>query len=240
MNIYFFFSKILSPFLLFSNLLIFLLIILFFYKKRFKKIFYLFFTLFILIGLFPIGKFLELEILHKDFYNKKIIDNFDAILVLGGDENRIIQAVSIIKEYENVKLIFAGGNSFLIKDKEENENDRFKKLVENILIDEEFYTLKSSRNTIENLAKFKKFNSEKKFNKVVLLTSQFHMKRSLIIAKKMGLNIYPYYWEKEWVYNISVINYFQSFSFVKNIRSFDVFFKEMIGILSLNFIDLKK
>ena len=239
MDIYFYLSKILSPFLLFSNLLIILLIISFIYKKKFKKIFYFFLTTFFLLGLFPIGKFLELEILQKDFYNKKIVDNFDAVLVLGGDERRIINAINIIKGDTNVKLIYAGGNSFLAQDRAENENNIFKELVKNILVDDQYYILESSRNTIENLTKFRKFNNEKNFKKVVLFTSPYHMKRSLIVSKKMGLNLYPYYWKKEWKYNISIINYYQSFSFVKNIRSFDLFFKEILGILSLYLIDFK-
>ena len=96
-----------------------------------------------------------------------------------------------------------------------------------------------TKKLIENLTKFRKFNNEKNFKKVVLFTSPYHMKRSLIVSKKMGLNLYPYYWKKEWKYNISIINYYQSFSFVKNIRSFDLFFKEILGILSLYLIDFK-
>ena len=239
MDIYFYLSKILSPFLLFSNLLIVLLIVSFIYKKKFKKIFYFFLTTFFLLGLFPIGKFVELEILQKEFYNKKIVDNFDAVLVLGGDERRILNAINIIKEDTNIKLIFAGGNSFLAQDKAEKENNNFKKLVKNILVDDQYYVLESSRNTIENLTKFRKFNNKKNFKKVVLFTSPYHMKRSLIVSKKMELNLYPYYWKKEWKYNISIINYYQSFSFVNNIRSFDLFFKEILGILSLYLIDFK-
>ncbi len=236
---YFLVSKILSPLLLFSNLLILLLIITFIFRNKFKKIFYSSLILFLFLGFLPIGKVLELEFLHKDFYNKKNIDNFDALLVLGGDERRIMHAVNIIKEHQNVALIFAGGDGFLIEDNEENETDGFKKLVENILVDHEYYVLESSRNTIENLTKFKEFNNGKNFKKVVLFTSPYHMKRSLIISKKMGLNLYPYYWKKEWVYKFTPLNYYQSFSFAKNIKSFDIVFKEMLGILSLYFIDYK-
>ena len=237
---YFLVSKILSPFFLFSNLLILLLIVTFIFRKKFKKIFYSFLIFFLFLGLLPIGKFLELELLHKDFYNKKNVDNFDALLVLGGDERRIIHAMNLIKKYQNVTLVFAGGDSFLIEDKEENETDGFKKLVKNILIDDKYHVLDSSRNTIENLLKFKEFNKDKKFKKVVLLSSPSHMKRSLTISKKMKLNLYPYYWKKDWIYSFAPLNYYQRFSFVKNIRSFDVLFKEKLGILSLYFIDFKK
>ena len=131
-----------------------------------------------------------------------------------------MHAVNIIKEHQNVALIFAGGDGFLIEDNEKNETDGFKKLVKNILVDHEYYILESSRNTIENLTKFKEFNNGKNFKKVVLFTSPYHMKRSLIISKKMGLNLYPYYWKKEWVYKFTPLNYYQSFSFAKNIKSF--------------------
>ena len=45
-------------------------------------------TTFFIMGLFPIGSYLEYYLLKKNFHNNKTIDNFDALLVLGGDERR--------------------------------------------------------------------------------------------------------------------------------------------------------
>ena len=195
-------------------------------------------TTFFIIGLFPIGSYLEYYLLKKNFYNNKTIDNFDALLVLGGDEKRIIYAVNLVKKQKNTKLIIAGGSNLLIKNKKNNKSERLKRLIDNIIDNNDYYVLPNSRNTIENMLEFKEFNKNKKFERVVLMTSPTHMKRSLAISKKMDLEVYPYYWQVQRK-NFSFINYYQTFSFVQNIRSFDGLTREYLGILSLYFVDLK-
>ena len=239
MNLYFLVSKIFSPFFLFSNILILILIIVFYFRKKFKLLFKIYLLFFIIFSIFPFGKIFEYNYLKKEFYNKQTINDFDAILVLGGDERRLIYAVDLIKKNKNSKLIFAGGSGYLVKDKNLNENYSFKRKIENILDEEDYFILKYSRNTIENLLAFKEFNDEYNFNRVVILTSPKHLKRTLIISKKIGLNLYPFYWNEKKT-NFSLINYYQSFSFLNNLRSFDQSFKEILGILSLYFINLKK
>ena len=238
MDFYFFFSKIFSPFFIFSNLLILTLIFLFFFKKRLKKIFNYYFIIFIILSLYPFGNFLDYHFLRKDFYNKQNLEKIDAILVLGGDERRIIYAINTLKKHKDAKLIFSGGSGFLIPNQKFDENKLFQNLTKNILKPEDFFTLKSSRNTIENLINFKEFNNNNKFEKVVVLTSPAHMKRTLIISEKLNLNLYPHYWNKE-KKEFSIINNFQKFSFVKNLRSFDNLFRETIGILILKFINFE-
>ena len=236
MDLYFFFSKILSPFFIFSNLIILILIILFFFRKSLKKIFDYYFIIFIILSLYPFGNFLDYHFLRKDFYNKQNVENIDAILVLGGDERRIIYAINTLKKHDNAKLIFSGGSGFLIPNQKFDENKLFQNLTKNILDPEDFYTLESSRNTIENLINFKEFNSNNKFKKVVIMTSPAHMKRTLIISEKLNLRLYPHYWNKE-KQEFSIVNNFQKFSFIKNIRSFDNLFREAIGILILKFMN---
>ena len=238
MSIYFLISKIFTPFFLFSNLLIIILILLFFFRKKVKSFFKFYLVLFFICLIFPFGNFFEYHFLKKEFYNKEIINDFDAILLLGGDERRLIYAIDLMKKYNNVKLIFAGGSGHLVETIGLNENKIFKKKVENILNDNEYFILKHSRNTIENLLAFKEFNKRHNFERVIILTSSGHMMRSLIISKKIGLNLYPFYWKKKKL-KFSIINTYQSFSFLRNLRSFDLGFREILGILSLNFINLK-
>ena len=114
MSIYFLISKIFTPFFLFSNLLIIILILLFFFRKKVKSFFKFFLVLFFICLIFPFGNFFEYHFLKKEFYNKEIINDFDAILLLGGDERRLIYAIDLMKKYNNVKLIFAGGSGHLV------------------------------------------------------------------------------------------------------------------------------
>ena len=191
----------------------------------------------LLIWIFPFQGLSALSS-QKDFYNKQNLEKIDAILVLGGDERRIIYAINTLKKHKDAKLIFSGGSGFLIPNQKFDENKLFQNLTKNILKPEDFFTLKSSRNTIENLINFKEFNNNNKFEKVVVLTSPAHMKRTLIISEKLNLNLYPHYWNKE-KKEFSIINNFQKFSFVKNLRSFDNLFRETIGILILKFINFE-
>ena len=238
MELYFLISKILSPFFLFSNLLILILIILFLLKKRLIKTFNYYFIFFIILSLYPFGDFFDHHLLRKEFYNKENLNNVDAIIVLGGDERRIIYAINELKNHKNAKLIFSGGSGYLVQSKQNNENNSFQKLTSNILNSEDFYVLKNSRNTIENLINFKEFNIDNKFKKVVVLTSPAHMKRTMIISKKIGLNLYPHYWDKQ-KKEFSLLNYFQNFNFLNNINSFDNLFREILGIMVLKFMNFE-
>ena len=138
MSLYFLISKILTPFLLFSNLLIIFLIFLFFLRKKIKVFFKIYLIIFMIFLIYPFGKIFEYHFLEKNFYNKEMINDFDEILVLGGDERRLIYAIDLMKKYNNAKLIFAGGGGFLTEKIGSNENESFKKIVENILDDNEF------------------------------------------------------------------------------------------------------
>ncbi len=50
---------------------------------------------------------------------------------------------------------------------------------------------KTSLNTYENAVNVQKILTEKKINKVLLVTSAMHMKRSLLIFQKLGMNVIP-------------------------------------------------
>ena len=88
----------------------------------------------------------------------------------------------------------------------------------------------NTRNTIENFNQIKKLNL--KSTNTVLITSAFHMKRSLMIAKKLNLKPIPYAVDFRSISNPSLINYYQRFSISSNLLSFDLFLREIIGILA--------
>ena len=88
----------------------------------------------------------------------------------------------------------------------------------------------NTRNTYENLKEFKKIGNN---NKNILITSAFHMKRSLLIAKKLDIEFIPYAVDFRSVNFISIVNFYQRFSVSYNLSSFDIFFREMLGILAI-------
>ena len=182
----------------------------------------------------PIGKYLEYHILSKNYYSNENIDKYDAIIVLGGDERRISHAIKLQKKNKDSKLIFLGGSRYLFADKSQNEGNRFKFWAYDIDKDS-VIILNGSRNTIENFKEFKPLQKKKNFKNIILVTSPSHYNRSLKIAKKLNLDLYPYMWPKENKPK-NIVQYYQSFDVARNLSQFNRFFREVIGYLVVLFI----
>jgi uncharacterized SAM-binding protein YcdF (DUF218 family) len=248
--LYFYLSKILAPFLNLTNLLFFLLI--FFYlihlkdKIKFKFLSNVFFLFLITLSFFPVGN-LGLKYLEKNYILQKKIFNVDNIVVLAGSENlmsttitkklnlnssseRLISSVKLALDYPNSKIYYMGGDGYLIKNKI-NEVDVAKTFYTNIGFNlNRVKFIYNTRNTIENLRAFKKISNQEQ--STILITSAFHMKRSMLIADKLNLIVTPYAVDFRSINNFKIINYYQEFSVANNLLSFDIFFKELIGILA--------
>ena len=110
-----------------------------------------------------------------------------------------------------------------------NEADVAKIFYSNIHLDLNKVTfINNTRNTIENLKAFKNINTLNQSN--ILVTSAFHMKRSMMIAKKLDLNIKPYAVDFRSINDFDILNYYQIFSIADNWQSFNIFFRELLGI----------
>jgi uncharacterized SAM-binding protein YcdF (DUF218 family) len=246
--LYFYLSKILAPLLNLTNLLFILLII--FYstdlksKFRFKLFSDLILILLILISFFPLGK-LGLKYLEKDYILQDKINKIDNIVVLAGSEKvfstevtkklslndgseRLISSAKLALDYPNSKIYYLGGDGRLVKSKF-NEADVAKIFYSNIHLDlNKVIFINNTRNTIENLKAFKNINTLNQSN--ILVTSAFHMKRSMMIAKKLDLNIKPYAVDFRSINDFDILNYYQIFSIADNWQSFNIFFRELLGI----------
>ena len=255
---YFFLSKFLAPFLNLVNLLVFFLIgsyflKKFFLKKTFKIINYLILFLLIIFSLFPIGKKL-VNTLEKDFLISEMPINYEYIVVLGGSElaytssitnklslnsssERLIASVKLANEKKNRKIIFLGGTSSLLEQKNIiDETDVAKKFFRDVNFDlKRVIFVKETKNTIENLKKLKKLNLRIEGNSI-LITSAFHMKRALLISEKLDLILIPYavdFRSFEDSGRDGLINYYQMFSIVKNLKSLNLYFRELLGIIAV-------
>ena len=248
---YFYLSKIAAPFLNISNILIVIIILLVFFnnisnKKKINFIKNFTIILFFFISFLPIGNF-GLKYLENNFLNQKKLIKIDNIIVLAGSEDinhtkitnktnlndgseRLIASVKLGLENTNSKIFFLGGDGNLIKN-DYDETDVAKKFYTDVGFDiSRVKFIKNTRNTIENLQEFKIHADNKKIN--VLVTSAFHMKRAMMIAKKIDINLIPYAVDFRSINHISLINYYQRFSVVENIRAFNIFFRELLGIIA--------
>ncbi len=103
---------------------------------------------------------------------------------------RVVQGVILYKNGFASKIIFSGGLS--LGNKNESDSDAMKKVAVGLGVKEEDIILENqSKNTIENLKNSQKIFTEKGFKKVLLVTSAIHTYRSILIAKKLGLELIP-------------------------------------------------
>jgi len=132
---------------------------------------------------------------------------YSCVIVLGGfsgeDANgngyfsisadRFIQGLKLIKTHKASHILISGGSGNLIQDDFFEADWVKKQLKEFDLPDSSILIEDRSRNTIENAA-FSKVILEKARLRppFILVTSAFHMRRSLGIFKKTKINVVPY------------------------------------------------
>ena len=256
---YFYLSKILAPFINLVNLLTFSIIFFYFLniklKNKFIKLIINFCIISILLLIFtPIGQ-KGIFYLEKDYLLQNKINKIDNIIVLAGPENqavtkvtnklnlgdgseRLIASVKLALENPKAKIYFLGGDGKLVNTEFDETH------VAKIFFNDVGFDLKrvkfinNTRNTIENLKSFKKFEDKNKSN--ILITSAYHMKRATLIAKKLNINFTPYAVDfrsnialiHKVKNNFSILNYIQGFNVLNGLNSFNIFFREFLGILA--------
>ena len=247
---YFYLSKILAPFLNPTNLLFFLLIFFIFknikLKIRFKFLFIFIAFIITFISIFPIGK-IGVKYLENDYIFQEKLSNINNIFILAGSEEinktkvsnklnlnngseRLISSVKLALDSPNATIYFLGGDGHLIKD-EIDEIYVAKLFFEDIGFDtSRVKFIQNTRNTIENLEVLKKINIQDQSN--ILITSAFHMKRSMIIANTLDIKIKPYAVDFRSIEKFNLINYYQRLSVASNWDSFNIFFRELLGIFA--------
>jgi uncharacterized SAM-binding protein YcdF (DUF218 family) len=134
--------------------------------------------------------------------------SFDAIVVLGGVSNwddelqrthfsrgvdRLLQGIILHRKGIAPKLIFTGGSG-LIAFPQYKEGDRIRTFLQQMNIpDSSFLIENESRNTYENAVMTAELINRNKIGKrILLVTSGFHMRRSLACFHKAGINAVPF------------------------------------------------
>lgn len=136
------------------------------------------------VGVILLGGPFELEIMasrHETVYN----------LAAG----RFIEFIEFTKAHPNLKRVFSGGGAIhpIIDGKPMGEAEIAKRVFDRMGYDTEGMIFEgSSKNTIENAWLTKNIIHPKPGENWVLMTSAFHMPRSVGLFKKAGWNIIPY------------------------------------------------
>ena len=248
-------SKFTAPLLNPTNLLFILtlILLLIFFKSKNKIIFTILkgnLIIIIMIAFLPFGKF-GLKYLEKDYINQADIKDIKNIIVLSGSEDlvstmktnkvnlsgaseRLITSIKLANQFENSKIYYVGGNGYIYKNNL-SEVTVAKKFYLDLNFDlNKIYFIGNTRNTIENIIEIKKLKIDDSIS--ILITSAFHMKRTMMISEKFKLKFIPYAVDFRSISNQSVLNRYQRYSISSNLRDFDLFIKEIIGILAFKIL----
>jgi uncharacterized SAM-binding protein YcdF (DUF218 family) len=133
----------------------------------------------------------------------------DGIVVLGGSidadlsvahdtaaftaaAGRVIEAAALAHRYPNARVIFSGGSANLIS-ADAREADYAAAIFERLGISRERLTMeRRSRNTLENAEFSKALAAPKSGERWLLVTSAYHMPRSVGLFRKAGFAVEPY------------------------------------------------
>lgn len=138
----------------------------------------------------------------------ELVPEADVIVVLGGmiqtisvkpgrpelteSADRLVDAVRLYKLGKAKKILFSGGSGLLLESSFK-EADLAKSLLLDLGVKEEDLWIESnSRNTWENAKESEIILKEKRTKSILLITSAFHMKRSLGCFSKLNLPIFAY------------------------------------------------
>lgn len=114
-----------------------------------------------------------------------------AVLIHAAD--RIVAAAALARRYPNARIVFSGGNSNLVSDEAAKEADYAIPLLESLGISRERLTTeRRSRNTQENAEFSKAIANPKDGERWLLVTSAYHMPRSVGLFRKAGFPVEPY------------------------------------------------
>jgi uncharacterized SAM-binding protein YcdF (DUF218 family) len=133
----------------------------------------------------------------------------DGIVVLGGaiaperseahgfavftdSADRMIATAELARRYPNARIVFSGGSANLISG-DAREADYASAVFESLGVSKERLTMeRRSRNTLENAEFSKALAVPKNGERWLLVTSAFHMPRSVGLFRKAGFAVEPY------------------------------------------------
>lgn len=133
----------------------------------------------------------------------------DGIIILGGSidpdisfahqtpvvrqaADRLIVAAELARKYPDARIVFSGGNANLVSN-DAKEGDDAAEVLERLGVDKSRLTIeRQSRNTVENAEFSKALVKPQPGERWLLITSAYHMPRSVGLFRKAGFPIEPY------------------------------------------------
>lgn len=114
------------------------------------------------------------------------------VAVVRGAADRIVAAAALARQYPDARVVFTGGSSNLIEN-DPREADYAAEIFERLGVRRERLTIeRRSRNTEENAEFTKAIAAPKNGERWLLVTSAYHMPRSVGLFRKAGFAVEPY------------------------------------------------
>jgi len=193
---------------------------------------------------YPLGDFL-IQPLEERFHRPDPLpEKIDGVLILGGGESlsrslswgtpelgeggdRYVAAAYLARLYGDVPIIFAGGAGSVQLQHSGKEGDIARTLLAQLGIPPQRLIIESaSRNTWENFRNVKALLPNPT-GRYLLVTSAFHMPRSVGIARKLGIRVIP--WPVD--YRSHKPPYRRvDFDFADHLKALEPGWKEWIGL----------
>lgn len=216
-------------------------------NKTFFAKFFLLPSIFVmaLIAICPVGEWLLHPLEMRFATNPRLPDRIDGIIVLGGAERSVLAKkwrqvelnwaaerqtafISLARRYPNAKLIYTGGSGSLVY-QEFKGADVAEGLYTELGLDRNRITIeRNSRNTFENAVNSKKLIQPGMNENWVLITTAWHMPRSVGIFCRVNWSVIPYpvdHWT--WPEN----RLFSGLEFYDNITALHIGVKEWVGLM---------
>jgi len=166
------------------------------------------FLLMMLVALFPVGEWLLYPLESKYPHNQKL-ENVDGIIMLAGPEDtaltkvwdqvvvgdsieRNLSFMSLARQHPEAKLVFTGGVGSMFQQDFKTADVARRMFKEQGMDISKIIFERQSRNTWENGLFSKELINPQSGENWVLITTAWHMPRSMDIFCKVGWNVNPY------------------------------------------------
>ena len=112
---------------------------------------------------------------------------------LGRSGDRMVATAELARRYPNARVIFSGGNANLVGDDSAKEADYGLAMLEDLGVAKaRLEADRLSRNTVENAEFVKRVAKPKPGERWLLVTSAYHMPRSIGLFRKAGFEVEAY------------------------------------------------
>jgi uncharacterized SAM-binding protein YcdF (DUF218 family) len=148
--------------------------------------------------------------------------------ILAQSADRIVATAALARQYPDARIVFSGGNANLIADDSAKEADYALPLLESLGIAKERLSAERlSRNTVENAEFVKAVANPKEGERWLLVTSAFHMPRSIGLFRRAGFKVEAY--PVDWRASKSGAFWFSSTA-IRGLERTDLAMREWIGL----------